>query len=52
MYTENFRVLKTDASSGYGIDPRNFEQAIHDDMEAGLIPFFLCATVRMNAHEI
>lgn len=44
VYTENFRVLKTGASSGYVIDPRNFEQAIHDDMGAGLIPFFLCAT--------
>ncbi|KMZ74011.1 putative Tyrosine decarboxylase (or alternatively Aromatic aldehyde synthase) [Zostera marina] len=45
IHSRNFRVLQTDASSSYGIDPRNLDQAIHDDMEAGLIPFFLCATV-------
>ncbi|KMZ67181.1 short isoform Tyrosine Decarboxylase [Zostera marina] len=45
IYNDNFRIIKTDASSGYGIDPLNLDQAVHVDIEAGLIPFFLCATV-------
>ncbi|KMZ65142.1 putative Tyrosine decarboxylase (or alternatively Aromatic aldehyde synthase) [Zostera marina] len=45
IHSENFRVLQTNASSGHGIDPRILDQAIHDDMDIGLIPFFLCATV-------
>lgn len=42
---ENFRFLKADSSTNYGLSPEVLCEAITHDIAIGLIPFFLCATV-------
>jgi hypothetical protein len=46
--TENFRPLPTDASTNFALSPAVVRKAIATDVEAGLIPFFLCGTVLIN----
>jgi hypothetical protein len=46
--TENFRPLPTDASTDFALSPAVVRKAIAADVEAGLIPFFLCGTVLIN----
>nr|AZM69446.1 tyrosine decarboxylase [Asarum sp. XW-2018] len=41
----NYRLLKTDSSTNFALSPDAVSKAIFDDSQAGLIPFFLCATV-------
>ncbi|XAR58684.1 Tyrosine decarboxylase [Bertholletia excelsa] len=45
IHPENCRFLKTDASTEYALSPTSLNEAILDDINSGLIPFFLCATV-------
>lgn len=45
IYPENLRLLKADQSSNYALAPEAVSAAISGDLSAGLIPFFLCATV-------
>ncbi|XP_019097105.1 PREDICTED: tyrosine decarboxylase 1-like [Camelina sativa] len=45
IHPENCRVLETDASTNYALRPGLLQEAVSQDLEAGLIPFFLCATV-------
>lgn len=46
IHPENCRVLKTDSSTEYALSPESLSEAISQDIASGLIPFFLCATVR------
>lgn len=45
IHMENYRVLKTDSSTNYALSADVISEAISKDRAAGLIPFFLCATV-------
>lgn len=45
IHMENYRVLKTDSSTNYALSADVISEAILKDRAAGLIPFFLCATV-------
>ncbi|KAJ8649759.1 hypothetical protein MRB53_002782 [Persea americana] len=45
IHMENYRVLKTDSSTSYALSADVISEAISKDCAAGLIPFFLCATV-------
>ncbi|KAF8090318.1 hypothetical protein N665_0479s0022 [Sinapis alba] len=45
IHLENCRVLKTDSSTNYSLRPESLQEAVSQDLEAGLIPFFLCGTV-------
>uniref|UniRef100_A0A1J3DYT9 Tyrosine decarboxylase 1 n=1 Tax=Noccaea caerulescens TaxID=107243 RepID=A0A1J3DYT9_NOCCA len=45
IHPENCRVLKTDSSTDYALRPELLQEAVSKDLEAGLIPFFLCANV-------
>ncbi|XP_072956430.1 tyrosine decarboxylase 2 isoform X1 [Typha angustifolia] len=45
IFPENFRVVKADFNSNYAVTPEVISEAILGDLSAGLIPFFLCATV-------
>ncbi|XP_072989100.1 tyrosine decarboxylase 2 isoform X2 [Typha latifolia] len=45
IFPENFRVVKADFNSNYAVTPEVVSEAISHDLSAGLIPFFLCATV-------
>ncbi|CAA7403281.1 unnamed protein product [Spirodela intermedia] len=45
IHPENYRVLKTDFSANYSLDPKVLSEKISNDMSIGLQPFFLCATV-------
>ncbi|XP_044479392.1 tyrosine decarboxylase-like [Mangifera indica] len=42
---KNFRAIKTIKSSLFGLTPESLLSTVKSDVEAGLIPFFLCATV-------
>ncbi|XVF07271.1 hypothetical protein REPUB_Repub06bG0124200 [Reevesia pubescens] len=42
---QNFRAIKTTKSTSYELSPESLRRAARLDAEAGLIPFFLCATV-------
>ncbi|GAQ86385.1 aromatic aldehyde synthase [Klebsormidium nitens] len=42
---KNWRFLKTSFDTNFAIDPAVFEEAVKKDLEAGLVPAFLCATV-------
>ncbi|KAF6166145.1 hypothetical protein GIB67_023855 [Kingdonia uniflora] len=42
---KNFRAVATNKSTEFGLSPVALEAAIQADLEAGLVPFFLCATV-------
>lgn len=46
VHLDNCRLLKTDSSKNYALSPDILCDAISQDMSNGLIPFFLCATVR------
>lgn len=48
IFPENLRVLKTDLTSNYALSLEVVSEAISSDLSAGLIPFFICATVRNN----
>ncbi|ESQ45525.1 hypothetical protein EUTSA_v10011066mg, partial [Eutrema salsugineum] len=45
IHPENCRVLKTFSSTNYALPPELLQETISRDLEAGLIPFFLCANV-------
>lgn len=45
IHPENCRVLTTDSSTNYALRPESLQEAVSRDLEAGLIPFFLCANV-------
>ncbi|KAH0916934.1 hypothetical protein HID58_024594, partial [Brassica napus] len=45
IHLENCRMLKTDSSTNYALRPESLQEAVSGDLEAGLIPFFLCGTV-------
>ncbi|KAJ4728348.1 Tyrosine decarboxylase [Melia azedarach] len=45
IHPESFRVLKTDCSTNYSLSPDLLAESVSRDLAAGLIPFFLCATV-------
>ncbi|KAL0803102.1 hypothetical protein Bca101_058278 [Brassica carinata] len=45
IHLENCRVLKTDSSTNYALRPESLQEAVSVDLDAGLIPFFLCGTV-------
>uniref|UniRef100_A0A2P2K7B8 Tyrosine decarboxylase 1 isoform X2 n=1 Tax=Rhizophora mucronata TaxID=61149 RepID=A0A2P2K7B8_RHIMU len=45
IHPQNWRVLKTDSSSNYALNPDLLREAISHDIASGLIPFFLCGTV-------
>ncbi|CAL9076325.1 unnamed protein product [Musa textilis] len=45
IFPENLRVLKTDLTSNYALSLEVVSEAISSDLSAGLIPFFICATV-------
>nr|AZM69444.1 tyrosine decarboxylase [Asarum sp. XW-2018] len=41
----NFRAVKTAKSENFGLSPESLRETIVDDLNQGLIPLFLCATV-------
>ncbi|KAJ0239147.1 hypothetical protein HA466_0236510 [Hirschfeldia incana] len=45
IHPENCRVLKADSSTNYALRPELLQEAVSKDLEAGLIPFFLCGNV-------
>ncbi|KAK9087734.1 hypothetical protein Syun_030128 [Stephania yunnanensis] len=45
IHPENCRVLRTESSNNYSLSPSILREAIAKDVEAGLIPCFLSATV-------
>ncbi|KAL8252742.1 hypothetical protein R6Q59_036435 [Mikania micrantha] len=45
IHPENLRLLKTENYNEYALSPDSLDDAISQDIAAGLIPFFLCATV-------
>ncbi|PIA40075.1 hypothetical protein AQUCO_02500062v1 [Aquilegia coerulea] len=45
IHAENCRFLETDSSTNYALSPDILQEAISKDIAAGLIPFFLSATV-------
>ncbi|KAG9144948.1 hypothetical protein Leryth_021671 [Lithospermum erythrorhizon] len=45
IHPENFRMLKADSSHDYALSPELLYEAVTKDLESGLIPFFLCASV-------
>ncbi|KAH0909335.1 hypothetical protein HID58_032656 [Brassica napus] len=45
IHPENWRVLKADTSTNYALRPELLQEAVSRDLEAGLIPFFLCGNV-------
>ncbi|KAJ4703062.1 Tyrosine decarboxylase [Melia azedarach] len=45
IHPKNFRAIKTTKSSSFALTPDSLQAAISSDIEAGLIPLFLCATV-------
>ncbi|KAJ0265502.1 hypothetical protein HA466_0017770 [Hirschfeldia incana] len=45
IHPENCRVLKADSATCYAMRPELLQEAVSQDLEAGLIPFFLCGNV-------
>ncbi|KQK16481.1 hypothetical protein BRADI_1g28960v3 [Brachypodium distachyon] len=45
IFPENIRIVKADCSMNYAVTPGAVSEAISIDLSAGLIPFFICATV-------
>ncbi|KAL0008169.1 hypothetical protein SO802_009671, partial [Lithocarpus litseifolius] len=41
----NFRAVKTTKSASFGLCPKSLRDAVQANGQAGLVPFFLCATV-------
>lgn len=49
IHPENFRAIKTDVSTLFALSPDALRLSIQSDIEAGLIPLFLCATLGTTA---
>nr|AHN53383.1 aromatic L-amino acid decarboxylase [Rosa rugosa] len=47
--TENFRAIKTTKSTGFALSPEMLTLTISSDLEKGLVPLFLCATMDTTA---
>nr|QAT78104.1 phenylacetaldehyde synthase [Rosa hybrid cultivar] len=47
--TENFRAIKTTKSTGFALSPEMLRLTISSDLEKGLVPLFLCATMGTTA---
>ncbi|KAJ6434126.1 hypothetical protein OIU84_017772 [Salix udensis] len=47
--SSNFRCLSTSFSSEFSLSPQSLEDAIENDIKAGYVPLFLCATVGTTA---
>uniref|UniRef100_A0A6N2NFR7 Tyrosine decarboxylase n=1 Tax=Salix viminalis TaxID=40686 RepID=A0A6N2NFR7_SALVM len=47
--SSNFRCLSTSFSSEFSLSPQLLEDAIENDIKAGYVPLFLCATVGTTA---
>nr|BAF64844.1 aromatic L-amino acid decarboxylase [Rosa hybrid cultivar] len=47
--TENFRAIKTTKSTGFALSPEMLRLTISSDLEKGLVPLFLCATIGTTA---
>ncbi|KAJ6434135.1 hypothetical protein OIU84_017779 [Salix udensis] len=47
--SSNFRCLSTSFSSEFSLSPQSVEDAIENDIKAGYVPLFLCATVGTTA---
>ncbi|GMH01454.1 hypothetical protein Nepgr_003293 [Nepenthes gracilis] len=45
IHPKNIRKIKTTKSSAFGLRPDSLRSAVEADVEAGLLPLFLCATV-------
>ncbi|KAF5180974.1 Tyrosine/DOPA decarboxylase [Thalictrum thalictroides] len=45
IHPKNFRAVPTTKSNGYGLSANALRSTILADIEAGLVPLFLCATV-------
>ncbi|EPS69821.1 tyrosine/dopa decarboxylase, partial [Genlisea aurea] len=45
IHPENFRPIATTRKTSFGLSPESLRQTIESDVAAGLVPFFLCATV-------
>lgn len=48
IHPENCRLLKADLSTNYALSSNVLSEEISHDSAIGLIPLFLCATVRMK----
>ncbi|KAD1872331.1 hypothetical protein E3N88_42177 [Mikania micrantha] len=48
IHPENLRLLKTENYNEYALSPDSLDDAISQDIAAGLIPFFLCANSKEN----
>ncbi|KAI3947855.1 hypothetical protein MKX01_034520 [Papaver californicum] len=42
---KNFRAIKTSRATEFGLSPNSLQSTISADIESGLVPLFLCATV-------
>ncbi|XP_077210927.1 tyrosine decarboxylase-like [Tasmannia lanceolata] len=49
IHPDNFRAVRTKRSDNFGLSPESLHKTIINDVEAGLIPLFLCATVGTTA---
>ncbi|CAN6553410.1 unnamed protein product [Malus baccata var. baccata] len=49
IHPENFRSIETTRSTSFALSPESLKVTIHSDIEAGLVPLFLCATVGTTA---
>ncbi|KAB5529531.1 hypothetical protein DKX38_019612 [Salix brachista] len=47
--SSNFRCLSTSFSSEFSLSPQSLEHAIENDIKAGYVPLFICATVGTTA---
>ncbi|BFG28173.1 hypothetical protein CerSpe_144470 [Prunus speciosa] len=47
--SKNFRAIETTISSSFTLSPETLRLTVCSDMEAGLVPFYLCATVGTTA---
>ena len=45
IHPMNFRAIKTSKSTSFALSPDSLRAQICEDVEAGLVPLFLCATV-------
>ncbi|KAK7844074.1 tyrosine/dopa decarboxylase 2 [Quercus suber] len=45
IHPMNFRAIKTPKSTSFALSPDSLRAQIFEDVEAGLVPLFLCATV-------
>lgn len=41
----HLRILKTTASDDWALQADTLQQAVEQDIQQGLIPFYLCATI-------